>query len=1545
MPKVKGKCASWTFKVRVRSLTPDLWPKEVIELSATVTDGSAAVSDKLKMTRMATKESAVVKYHGRRPGAVTLKATLKDKGWKQVGTTVVNVPGGGGIVYVDVKTFFYDLQNVKTPVHIAPGKDPDFRIEYDVDDAGALVESGNIEIVRKKDKKVLRKIALKAAQLKAGHHAVAWDGAIDPNKPDFPDDFITIEHSPYIARVTIDGCHGKKTGEAETKVEISKFVVELAPKTCLTEDKDKAVYDQMPALPANALVKVKLKSNVFKVDGAEYQDSTAYNEYEKLWGAGPRIPLIARLTIFNSKEADVCAGKAMGRARVLWDFADPVESRTTYMAVAYSPPPDDKSSWGAKPFIDRALAYQKKTTRPADGDNAHADRGGKRRSAAGGDPVLAPKDDKVTAFPYTIAAGAKRWWAALSPFQKSGDEEAQAGVVFRPSRMAGDNYTLKAYLDLEEKLDVEDETPQGAAKEAAIGTFEVWREFTLAKRYKKCAAITGVMPGITSQYEDAYTHVDDVAGAPVVLTKGEYDTLFTAASGAATGHPAIKKYALEPLPSQYGAPETTWVATFRAYDAFKTAVLTGESWDEPTLGSYLTAEGLATQETYFEAIKSYAKMMGEHMCQALIKDDGLTVLQFHWTNNFEQHLSDTLNGRACGKERTKCGFALYQTEPSTAETPAHEIGHDLFLPHSPRIKSGAVMLSGGGITPKRHDGRNRNCLMSYARPRAGFCGLCLLRLRGWNPDQFNENGPITPALTAMNPAKGEPGTTVDVTLDGTGFVDSATTVLVSDAGITVSDVVIVSATKLTAKFALAADAATSPIHVSVNTPTGETGSLEFHLKPVLTKVEPAELANKPQAKLHVKLTGKYLVTGSKASLSGANLTVKESDHQLGTEMRALLEVGAGAATGDRKVKVTTPGGETNELDFTLAPLHTLTSVTPEKWVQGTVVDAELIGTDFLPGATVKLVGSSGITISNVVITATKITATFTLAANAKLGDVEVGVVSALILSEKKKVRVIPPPPTLTDITPAGSVGGKEIDVVLTGTEFKAVKTVHISGAGVRLAGGKVDSATKMSPKFDIQATAAGGPRDVKVETEGGTTEAKPFEVQIPPAPTLTALNPNHSFGGKAIEVVLTGTNFEAVQEIVASGAGVTCAGFRVDSPTQITAGFEIEATAAGGDREIKVKTSGGITDAGTFKVDIPPKPTLTSLNPPNELPGYKFKVELTGTNFEAVQGVEIAGAHVAVTGGDVKSVTLIEAEFDIDVDAAEGDHDVTVKTAGGTTDPVPFKVDLPPAPDLTNIAPPDGELDLEVDVTLTGSEFHAVKSVDVGGAGVTVTKWDDVSDTEITATFKIADDADEGDHDVTVTTRGGTSPAVPFRVDLPPVPRVDSIAPDTSDVDQEVDVIITGEYFVAVQSVDIDGADVTLVNANVDSETQISAKFAVDAAAAAGDRNVGVTTRSGTSGTVPFTVNPAPPTPSLTGIAPATGAAGTDVVVVLTGKDLTNVRDINHGPDIAMAAGGIDSDTQMTLTLSIDAGCAKGPRDITVAVPGSVSNPVTFTVT
>jgi hypothetical protein len=241
------------------------------------------------------------------------------------------------------------------------------------------------------------------------------------------------------------------------------------------------------------------------------------------------------------------------------------------------------------------------------------------------------------------------------------------------------------------------------------------------------------------------------------MAKADYDTAFTAAFAAAGGRAIVKKYGLAPG-SQWDAPEPTgatpppapspsvWIATFLPYDQFKSAVSAGESKTGAALTSLLKTNKCGDEAGYADQIQNLCISIAQQMCRPKATKDGITVLQFGGTNNLEGLSTFPLNGLAISQtsdaDRPKAGFLLCQTNAQAAQTPAHEIGHLLFLPHAPRIKDGKVYENAKeGITPDFHDAANRNCIMSYARPRPGFCGLCLLRLRGWKGDEFDQNGP------------------------------------------------------------------------------------------------------------------------------------------------------------------------------------------------------------------------------------------------------------------------------------------------------------------------------------------------------------------------------------------------------------------------------------------------------------------------------------------------------------------------------------------------------------------------------------------------------------------------------------------------------------------------------------------------------------------------------------------------------------------------------------------------------------------------------------
>jgi hypothetical protein len=161
-------------------------------------------------------------------------------------------------------------------------------------------------------------------------------------------------------------------------------------------------------------------------------------------------------------------------------------------------------------------------------------------------------------------------------------------------------------------------------------------------------------------------------------------------------------------------------------------------------------------------------------------------------------------------------------------------------------------------------------------------------------------------------------------------------------------------------------------------------------------------------------------------------------------------------------------------------------------------------------------------------------------------------------------------------------------------------------------------------------------------------------------------------------------------------------------------------------------------------------------------------VTLTGTNFVVgATTVNIVGGGVTITNVVVGSTTSLTASFVLDPAAAEGPRIVRVTTAGGTSTPQGFTINLPP-PTLNSVSPNQGLRGETVAVTLTGTNFVAGATVvNVSGADATASNVVVVSPTSLTASVVIDPAAAVGVRTITVTTAGGTSGSQPFTINLP----------------------------------------------------------------------------------------------------------------------------------------------------------------------------------
>ncbi|MGE5570031.1 MAG: DUF4082 domain-containing protein [Rhodospirillales bacterium] len=178
--------------------------------------------------------------------------------------------------------------------------------------------------------------------------------------------------------------------------------------------------------------------------------------------------------------------------------------------------------------------------------------------------------------------------------------------------------------------------------------------------------------------------------------------------------------------------------------------------------------------------------------------------------------------------------------------------------------------------------------------------------------------PTAPSLTSITPSSGVRGTTVPVTITGTNLFEGRLNV---PAGVTVTNFASTSTT-ITANLVIAAGAATGTHSITVTTMGGGSNALNFSITsgstppaPTLTGITPN--SGVQGASVPVTLTGTNL-TGAALNLP-AGITTSGAPVVTATQITAVFVIAAGASTGAKNITVTTPGGTSNAVTFTVNP--------------------------------------------------------------------------------------------------------------------------------------------------------------------------------------------------------------------------------------------------------------------------------------------------------------------------------------------------------------------------------------------------------------------------------------------------------------------------------------------------------------------------------------------------------------------------------------------------------------------------------------------------
>lgn len=333
-------------------------------------------------------------------------------------------------------------------------------------------------------------------------------------KAEFPDEVLTVEHSPYKLKLTISaqGNTLRTTPARWVFLDVLLDGLELAwlPKTTLAVsptlptntgapvERDHQVYDSVTdQTDANNLSgklptpgqtkKVYLRSNIFYRAEAELTENHAWSQHHAVWGEGPNLPLGLTVGVRRSdgqRVTGAAAGRALGATKFVWQWIDAAKDPdpAPYDILPSSRHTPDVCANGqtvAVDFVTKAIDFDRATTAPK-GRNCHVERGGKRGPGAA---AVFPTQNGTGAFPFVVQHPVAGNWCATSKALRSGARAGQTAVVFQPSIQPGDRYALRVaavyggYVDPTAGYDAFDTamTALPAGLKLDTGVFEVWK--------------------------------------------------------------------------------------------------------------------------------------------------------------------------------------------------------------------------------------------------------------------------------------------------------------------------------------------------------------------------------------------------------------------------------------------------------------------------------------------------------------------------------------------------------------------------------------------------------------------------------------------------------------------------------------------------------------------------------------------------------------------------------------------------------------------------------------------------------------------------------------------------------------------------------------------------------------------------------------------------------------------------------------------------------------------------------------------------------------
>jgi uncharacterized protein (TIGR03437 family) len=383
-----------------------------------------------------------------------------------------------------------------------------------------------------------------------------------------------------------------------------------------------------------------------------------------------------------------------------------------------------------------------------------------------------------------------------------------------------------------------------------------------------------------------------------------------------------------------------------------------------------------------------------------------------------------------------------------------------------------------------------------------------------------------------------------------------------------------------------------------------------------------------------------------------------------SQVAATVTIAPGAPVGQVSVtaSVTPSAGISNALVFTIQPppaVPQITSLSPTGGQAGTSVSLTISGSNLSGVTAVQFSPSEGITVSNVIATASQVTATVTIPANAASGHVSVSVASldgtsnALVFTIQPQQLV----PQITSLSPTSGQTGTSVSLTISGSNLSGVTAVHFSPSSGIAVSGVNATASQVTATVNIAASAVSGQVSVSVSSSAGTSNALVFTIQTQPvAPQITSLSPTGGQTGTNVSLTITGTNLSGVTAVQFSpSSGITVSSVNA-AASQVTATVTIAASAPAGQASVSVSSSAGTSNAlaftilspscnfaglwkGTTSQDQPLSMSVVGCN----VTGYSFPVNIDNYGTACPSEATVSSApstSIPITGNTFTSSTM-----------------------------------------------------------------------------------------------------------------------------------------------------------------------------------------------------------------------------------------------------------------------------------------------------------------